>query len=183
MARFVMALLLWCGCAQAATLDGVTFPDTYPVDGQPLALNGMGLRTLTILNVRVYVAGLYLARRNRDAAQILASATPKVLLLQFLRSGTKEQIDRQFHAGEVVNCGEGACDRSDQADFDRLVAAAPAVNAGDSFTFVITAQGVGFFANGRLLARSDKPDLGRLILLGFIGGHPPSEDLKRSLLN
>ena len=181
--RIVVAFLLWCGCAQAATLAGVTFPDSYPVDGQALTLNGMGLRTLTLLNVRVYVAGLYLAQRNRDAEQILASPTPKVLLLQFLRSGSKEQIERQFKAGEIVNCGDGACDRSDQADFDRMVAAAPAVNAGDTFTFVITGHGVRFYANNRLLAQSDQPDLGHLILLGFIGSKPPSQELRKSLLN
>ena len=40
--------------ASAATLEGVTFPDTYPVEGQQLVLNGLGLRTLTFLNVRIY---------------------------------------------------------------------------------------------------------------------------------
>ena len=178
-----MALLLWCGCAQAATLAGVTLPDSYPVEGQTLTLNGMGLRTLTILNVRVYVAGLYVAQRSRDAEQILASSTPKVLLLHFLRSGSKEQIARQFHAGEIANCGDGSCNRADQADFDRMVEAAPAVSAGDTFTFVITGHGVGFYANDHLLTQSNRPDLGHLILLGFIGNRPPSEDLRRELLN
>lgn len=183
MTRIVVALLLWCGCAQAATLAGVTLPDSYPVDGQALILNGMGLRTLTILNIRVYVAGLYLARPNHDAQQILGSPTPKVLLLQFLRSGSKEQIEKQFHAGEIVNCGAGGCDPSDQADFERMVAAAPAVAIGDTFTFAITARGVRFLVNNRLLVQSDKPDLGHLILLGFLGDKAPSEDLRKGLLN
>lgn len=182
MIRILMALLLWYGSAGAATLAGTTFPDTYPVDGQSLALNGLGLRTLTILNVRVYVVGLYLAQRSRDAQQIMASNTPKVLLLQFLHSASKEQIERQFHAGEMVNCGRGGCDAADQADFDRFVAAAPAVNVGDTFTFVLSRRGVRFYANNRLLAESDKPDLGRLFLLGFIGDHPPSPDLRSGLL-
>ena len=178
----LLAVPLWAGLARSATLEGVTLPDTYPVEGQTLVLNGIGLRTLTILNVRVYVAGLYLAQRSRDAQQILASATPKVLLLQFLRSGSKSEVERQFHNGETVNCGSGGCDPADQADFDRLVAAAPAVSAGDTFTFVLTARGVRFYANNRLLAQSDKPDLGRLILLGYLGSHPPSADLRRALL-
>lgn len=147
MIRILVALVFWCNLVQAATLDGVTFPDSYPVDGQNLVLNGLGLRTLTILNVRVYAAGLYVAQRSRDAQQIMGSPTPKVLLLQFLRSGSREQIARQFHAGETVNCGDGSCDPTDQD------------------------------------VRSNKPDLGRLILLGFIGNRPPSEELRKSLLN
>ena len=150
MIRVLLALLLWIGSAQAASLEGMTFPDTYPVGGQNLVLNGLGLRTFTILNVRVYAAGLYLAQRSHDPQQILNSPTPKVLLLQFLRSGSKEQIARQFRAGEEVNCGDGSCDPADQSDFDRLVASAPAAKAGDTFTFVITKDGVRFYADDRL---------------------------------
>jgi len=147
-----------------------------------LVLNGLGLRTLTILRVRVYVAGLYVARRSGDARQIVASPGPKVLLLQFLRSGSKAQVEAQFRNGETVNCGAGGCDPDDRADFDRMVAAAPAVNAGDTFTFIVTQQGVRFYVDNRLVAQSSRPDLGRLILLGFIGSRPPTEELRRQLL-
>ncbi len=102
--------------------------------------------------------------------------------MQFLHSGSKSQVQAQFHNGEVVNCGSGGCSPEDQADFDSMVAAAPAVNVGDTFTFVMTGRGVRFYGNNRLLAQSAKPDLGRLVLLGFIGSHPPSEDLREHLL-
>ena len=183
MIRVLVALLLWCAGAQAATLGGATFPDSYPVNGQNLVLNGVGLRTLTILDIRVYAAGLYLAQHSHDAQQILASTTPKVLLLQFLRSGSKEQVERQFRAGEQVNCGTGGCDPADQSDFDRMVAAAPATKAGDTFTFIITQAGVRFYVDNNLVFQSSKADLGRLILVGFIGDRPPSEELRKSLLN
>ena len=181
--RVLLALLIWCGGVQAATLEGTTFPDSYPVEGQSLVLNGLGLRTLTVLNIRVYAAGLYLAQQSHDPQQILASSTPKVLLLQFLRSGSKEQVARQFRAGEQVNCGDGGCDPTDQGDFDRMVAAAPAAKPGDTFTFVISKAGVRFYADNSLIFQSSKADLGRLILLGFIGNRPPSEDLRKGLLH
>ncbi len=183
MIRILLLLLLSSAAAQATTtLAGAAFADTYPVDGQQLRLNGVGLRTLTILHIRIYAAGLYLAQPSHDAQQIMVATTPKVLLLQFLHSGSRSDVDRQFHNGEMVNCGNGGCNPADQADFDRLVAAAPAVNAGDNFTFIITSRGVRFYGNNRLLAESNQPDLGRLILLGFIGERPPSEDLRDHLL-
>ena len=178
----LVLLLVWCSGARAASLAGTTFPDTYPVAGQTLVLNGIGLRTLTLLEIKVYVAGLYVAQKSHDAQAIINSATPKVLLLQFLHTASREQIEKQFHTGEVVNCGDGGCNRDDQADFDKMVAAAPAVKPGDSFTFLMDAHGVRFFADKDLVAQSDKADLGRLILLGFIGSHPPSEELRRALL-
>ncbi len=183
MFRVLVILLLWTGSVRAAMVGGVTFQDTYPVNGQTLVLNGLGLRTLTILNVRVYAAGLYLAQRSHDAQQILSSPTPKVLLLQFLRSGSKEQVARQFRAGEEINCGDGGCDTADQADFDRMVAAAPEARAGETFTFIITKDGVRFYADSAMVFQSNKADLGRLILLGFIGNRPPSPELRQGLLN
>ena len=181
--RLVAAILMVsCVKGEAATLAGTSFPDVYPVPGQTLVLNGLGLRTLTILEVKVYVAGLYVAQKSHDAQAIIDSTTPKVLLLQFLHSASREQIEKQFHTGELVNCGEGGCNMADQGDFDRMVAAAPAVQPGDTFTFLMDAHGVRFYAGKALLSESDKADLGRLILLGFIGSHPPSESLRRALL-
>lgn len=182
MIRLLLALLLCSGAAQAASLAGVTLPDTLAVDGQTLALNGLGLRTLTIFHVRAYVAGLYVPQRSGDERQIVASPGPKAIVLQFLHSASKSAVERQFHTGETVNCGSGGCDPADQADFDRIVGSAPSVDVGDTFTFALTNRGVRFYANGRLLAQSSRPDLGRLFLLGFIGAHAPSEDLRAHLL-
>ncbi|MDR3533259.1 MAG: chalcone isomerase family protein, partial [Rhodopila sp.] len=145
-------------------------------------LNGIGLRTLTIFNIKAYVAGLYLAQPSHDAQQILASPGPKVIVLQFLRAGSKERVERQYRAGEMVNCGEGGCDPSDQGDFERLVAAAPAVNVGDRSIYIFTPQGVRVYANDKLIGDFANRDLAYRLLAGFIGNHPPSQELRRQLL-
>lgn len=182
--KFLFALILsWIArTAGAATLDGVTLPDNYPVDGQSLPLNGIGTRTVTIFGVRIYVAGLYLPRPSHDAEQILASRGPKVILLQFVRSGTKAQVEARYREGEANNCGKGECSPSDQADFERLVAAAPAVNSGDRSAYVFTDKGVKVFANDRLIGDFANRDLAHQLLAGFIGNHPPSPELRRHLL-
>lgn len=168
--------------AAAATLAGVSLPDSYTVNGQSLVLNGLGLRTLTIFSIRAYVAGLYLTRPSHDAQQILASPEPRVLVLKFLRSASKERIETQYRAGEAENCGHGGCAASDQTDFERLVAAAPAVVRGDTSTYVFSATGVRVFANDRLIGDFANSDLAYHLLAGFIGSHPPSPELRRRLL-
>ncbi len=181
-----LALLLTClwlpSSAMAATLAGATLPDSYVVDGQPLVLNGVGLRTLTIFRVKAYIAGLYLQRPSHDAQQILASPGPKVIVLKFLHSGSKEQIEKQFREGEERNCGDGSCAASDQADFERLIAAAPAVNVGDTSAYIFTAKRVRVMANNRLIGDFANPDLAYHLLAGFIGARPPSEDLRDRML-
>jgi hypothetical protein len=186
LARLIVLLVLLgyglASSAGAATLEGVTLPDTYTVDGRPLPLNGIGVRTLTIFHVRIYVAGLYLANPSHDAAAILASPGPKVIRLQFIHSGSKAQVEKEYREGEANNCGHGECDPSDQADFERLVAAAPAVEPGDKTTYVFTAKGVKVFANDRMIGDFADADLARHLLWGFIGSHPPSEALRNGLL-
>ncbi len=176
-------MLSWLASdAAAATLSGVTLPDSYTVGGRSLMLNGIGLRTLTIFHIKAYVAALYLPRPNHDARQILASSEPKVLILKFIRFGSKQRVEHQYREGEQENCGKGGCDPADQADFERLVAAAPAVNAGDTSTYVFTAKGVQVFANDKLIGDFANHDLAYHLLAGFIGDHPPSPVLRRQLL-
>ena len=177
------AILCWPGPrSEAATLAGVTLPDSYPVDGQKLVLNGMGLRTVTLFHVRVYVAGLYLARPDHDAQQILKSTGPKVVLMHFLHSGTKAQVQKQYVEGEENNCGDGSCAPSDKADYERLIAAAPAVAVGDRLIYVFTAGRVRVYFNTQMIADFTNPDLAYHLLAGFIGSQPPSRALRGGLL-
>ncbi len=183
--RTLAAAFVWSWLASnawAANLAGVTLPDNYPVDGHSLVLNGIGLRTLTIFRVKVYVAGLYLLQPSHDPQQILKSPGPKVILLQFLHSGSKADVEKQYRAGEARNCGDGSCAASNQADFERLVAAAPGVNVGDTSTYVFTERGVRVYANNRLIGDFADRDLAYHLLAGFIGAHPPSQELRSSLL-
>ncbi len=168
--------------ASAASLDGLSLPDTYPAAGQTLALNGIGIRTLTILHVKVYVAGLYLSQPSHDPRAIMASSGPKVILLQFLHSASKSDIEKRYREGEERNCGQGGCNPADATDFEKLIAATPAAAVGDTLTFILTSKGVRALSNNKVIGDYTNPDLATRLLAGFIGETPPSEDLKRHLL-
>ena len=166
----------------AATVGGVTFPDTYPAAGQTLVLNGMGIRTLTVFNVKVYAAGLYVAQKSGDARAIMASPGPKVILMQFLHTASKSDVEKHYREGEARNCGHGECDPADEADFNKLIAATPGAAVGDTLTYILSSRGVRALFNNRPIGEFNNPDLGLRLLAGFIGPTPPSEDLKRHLL-
>jgi hypothetical protein len=168
--------------AAAVTLEGATFPDRYVVDGQSLALNGIGVRKITIFRIRIYVAALYLPRPSHNAAEILGSSGPKVIRLQFIHSGSKAQVEKEYRDGEADNCGHGECSPADQADFERLVAAAPAVEPGDTTTYIFTDKGVKVFANKKMIGDFADVDLAHHLLEGFIGRHPPTQALRSALL-
>ena len=166
----------------AASMDGISLPDTYPLSGQNLPINGLGIRTFTFLRVKVYVAGLYLAQPSHDAQAILASSSSKVILLQFLHAASKADIVKHYREGEERNCGNGGCNPADAADFEKLIAATPAAAVGDTLTYLITSKGVRVLFNNKTIGDYNNPDLGLRLLAGFIGQTPPSEDLKQKLL-
>ena len=47
------AFLLTLSVAQAADLESVFMPDTRVVDGTQMRLNGIGLRTFSVLGIRI----------------------------------------------------------------------------------------------------------------------------------
>jgi hypothetical protein len=80
-----ICLVMALSPARAAELQGVSMPDQQDVAGIPLILNGIGLRTYSILCIRIYVAGLYLERPNHDVQATLNSPQVKLLRFTFLR--------------------------------------------------------------------------------------------------
>lgn len=182
--KYLLALAIcWLALpARAATFDDVTLPDTYIVDGQTLTLNGIGVRAYSIFRVHIYVAGLYLLHPRHDSAAILASPEPKVVRMQFIHGGSKSEVQDHYREGLANECADGGCDPADRADFERLVAAAPAVKPGDTSTFVFVGKGFRVLANDRQIGEFNNPDLAYHMLAGFIGKHPPTQELRSQLL-
>jgi hypothetical protein len=90
------AFLLTLSVAQAADLESVFMPDTRVVDGTQMRLNGIGLRTFSVLGIRIYVAGLYLEQRNGDPDMILHSQERKLIDIRFLRDVDAEDARRAW---------------------------------------------------------------------------------------
>jgi hypothetical protein len=155
--------------AHAADLEGVSMPDTRVVAGTQMWLNGIGLRTYSALGIRIYVAGLYLERRNGDPDTILHSQERKLLDIRFLRDVDAEDARKAWQESFEQNCSS-PCDL-DPRDMRRFLAAVPSVHKGVHITF-----------NGRLMGDIADPHFAELMLATFIGREPPTPRLKRELL-
>ena len=81
-ALILFAALVSLSAARAADLDGVWMPEVQSVDGKQMRLNGIGLRTYSIFNIHIYVAGLYLEHPSDNPDTILHSPESKLLDLQ-----------------------------------------------------------------------------------------------------
>jgi hypothetical protein len=79
----------------------VTLEDKITVNGQTLVLNGLGLRKKFF--IKVYVGGLYLPAKNPNPSTILASDSPRRMVMSFLYSVSKDQMCDAWAEGLEAN--------------------------------------------------------------------------------
>ncbi len=182
--RLAGTTLLLCGVAgtaQARTLAGVTMPDRLTVQGVTLQLNGMGIRSFTLLQIHGYVAGLYVPTPAHSAPALLDSAGPKLLRIQFVHAAGLSRVQGELRDGRARSCAAGCPKQEDEA-FAQLFDTAQPVRPGDVTTYLFTAQGVQVLFNNKSMAMIRNADFGRRMLDGMIGAHPPSDALRDGLL-
>jgi len=175
-----LIVMLAASGAGAAELDGVVLPDRATVGGTQLALNGIALRTYSLLRVRIYVAGLYLERPSRDAEAILDSPEKKLLAVRFLRDVDAKDARKSWEEGFADNC-VSPCHLAPN-DEARFLAAIPSMRRGDFSTLVFVPGRLTVTMDGHLVGIITNPTFERAVLATFIGPKPPTEGLKRGLL-
>jgi hypothetical protein len=176
----VMALAPF-SAVNAADLAGVTMPDMRRVDDTQVRLNGIGLRTYSILGIHIYVAGLYLEQRSDNPDSILHSPERKLLDFRFLRDIDAETARKSWREGLENNCRPPSC-YLDPRDVQRFLAEVPPVHRGDESMLVFSSKGVAVTFNGRPLGDITDPHFAEAMLATFIGPVPPTARLKRELL-
>lgn len=173
---FMAALVL---NVDAATLAGVTLPDTVQAGGKTLVLNGLGLRTKFV--VKVYVAGLYLQQKSSDANAILKTDDPKRLVMHFLRDVSRKQIVDAFDESFNNNAPEAR--KSMKADIDRLLGALEPLKEGDEMVFTsVPGTGTTFAINGKDKLTIAGPAFAPVLFSVWLGPKPPNESLKKGIL-
>ncbi|RMG45317.1 MAG: hypothetical protein D6718_07925 [Acidobacteria bacterium] len=165
--------------AQAAELAGVKMEDSVEVEGQILVLNGLGLREK--LWIDVYVAGLYLPRKMADAEEILASDTPRRMVMEFVRSVGKGRICGGWREG-LANNSPDAPESVKQA-FETLCGYMEDVAAGDRFVFTyVPGKGTEVRVKGAVKGTIPGKEFADALFACWIGPNPPGKGFKAGLL-
>ena len=163
----------------AASLAGVTLPDTATVASTRLVLNGLGLRTKFV--VKVYVAGLYLAQKSSDADAILKSDEPKRIVMHFLRGVSKNQIADAFQ--ESFRDNSPAASQQLKADIDRLIGALEPLKEQDEMVFTyVPGTGTTLAIQGQDKVTIAGAPFAQMLFSVWLGPKPPNAGLKKGLL-
>jgi len=163
----------------AASLAGVTLPDTVQVGGRTLVLNGLGLRKKFV--VKVYVAGLYLEQKSSDPSSIIKADATKRVVMQFVHGVSKSQMADAFD--ESFNNNTPDAKKTMKADIDRLLDALEPVKEGDQMVFTyVPGTGTTLTINGKEKLTIATPAFGPVLFSVWLGPKPPTADLKKGML-
>jgi hypothetical protein len=173
---FVLASML---DLQAASLAGVTMPDTAQVGSTNLVLNGLGLRTEFM--VKVYVAGLYLEQKSSDPSAIIKAGGPNKIVMQFLHGASKSQMANAFKESFSDNTPDAV--KTMQPDIDRLLGALEPMNVGDQMVFTyVPGTGTSLAINGKDKLTIAGAAFNPVLLSVWLGPKPPTANVKKGML-
>lgn len=184
LSRFLLAVavtfaVLLSGTAAAKSLGGVQFADEKTIAGKPLKLNGLGMREATVLNIDVYVAGLYVEKTSTSAKALLDADAVKHLVLKFVRDVSAKNLSKAWADGLAKNGGGPAIKKK----IKRLDGMMNAVKKGDrmSITYV-PGKGVEVKMNGKSKGTVEGKAFARWLFAIWLGPNPPNAGLKKGLL-
>ena len=167
--------------AVAKECHGINFPEQTQVQASPLMLNGLGLRQATMLKVNVYVAALYVAQKSTDANAILASNTPKKLVLHFVRDVDGADLKKAWEEGFENNAKAQL--PALKARIEKLKGWMADMKSGQQLAFTHTpGAGIEVDVNGAVQGTVEGDDFARAFLAIWLGAKPPNPGLKAGLL-
>lgn len=164
----------------AGTLKGVTMEDAIEVDGQKLVLNGMALRKKFVF--KVYVAGLYLPQKEKDAVKILNADQPRRLVMHWLRSVGTGKINDAWYEGLEDNTPNHSPELKKQ--FDTMTGMMEKVKDNDLIVFTyLPGKGTEVNVKGKVKGTIEGKAFADALFACWIGPEPgPGEGFKEDLL-
>ena len=167
----------------AAELSGVVVDDKIEAaNGQPLVLNGIGVREKLWFDI--YVGSLYLTKKSRDVAEILSKPAPWRVQLDFIYTEVaSEKLLETWREGFERNQDVGALKRLKPRIEQFYGYFSSAVVAKDQYQFdYIPDQGTQIRKNNQLVGLIPGEDFKNALLEIWLGNHPADKNLKRSML-
>jgi len=165
---------------ERSTLQGVSMARAVKFGDASLVLNGMALRKKAF--IKVYVAGLYLPRKNSDAVEILDADEPRAVVMEFLRGVSAHQLCDAWDEDLEANTPNAS--DSIEKRYETLCAAMEDVEEGDRLIFTYAPRkGTEIRVRDAAKGTVEGKDFADALFRSWLGPKPgPGKDFKRALL-
>jgi hypothetical protein len=167
--------------ASALDVGGVTIGDTATVGGQPLVLNGAGIRKRAIFNV--YVGSLYLPTKARTVDDVL-SRHPRRIQLNLMRSLSADQLIDALTDGLKQNLTPAQMQAIavQTGELAAIMKAFGAAKEGSVVTLDLVDNATKVGLDGAERGSVEGAAFNDALTKIWIGEHPVQADLKKAML-
>jgi len=180
-----VGLLGFAGIAGAqVVVEGARYDATVLLGGEPLVLNGVGVRKRFVFDI--YVGGLYVGKKASRTEELVGQPGPKRVALRFLREVEGELFVNSLHVGLKANHSEAELARW-QKQIETLTTTIKTIalaRRGDTVYFDYTPQdgtrvSVNGVTRGPLIPGDD---FYAAVLRVWLGETPADAGLKKGML-
>jgi hypothetical protein len=161
-------------------INGITFPNSYTAGSDKLVLNGGGTREKLWMDM--YVAGLYLKEKNKDASSII-SANSSMAIRIYIVSGliTSSRMIEAVEEGFVKSTsGKQDALKEKIRTFEK--AFSDQIKKGDVFDIVYSETGITVYKNTVLKTEIEGLDFKKALFGIWLGREPADDNLKKGML-
>src|SRR3990167_4074643 len=178
------ALFAFNALAAPVEIHGVKLEDTAQVHGAKLQLNGAGTRYKFV--VKVYVAGLYLAKKASTPDEVINQPGPKRLIVTMLRTIDSRELGKLLTRGVEDNMGKASMSKliPGLIRMGEIFAAQKNLVAGDQF-LIDWVPGSGTVITVKDVVQGEpfqEPEFFKALMMIWLGSSPADYKLKEALL-
>lgn len=157
------------------------FPVRVEAGGRTLRLNGWGLCEWGVFNWDLYYAALHCEQTSRSGSRLTKLDQGYQIQLHFLRELTRDQMRKAFRASAEANAGKKL--PIYRKSLNKLLTLMRTVEKGHDLRFLyLPGKGTSVSFNGKLAGTIPGADWARFFLGLYVGGKPPTQDLRKGLL-
>ncbi len=180
---FLVFMLLSNASLQAAELADVHFDEKLQLAGaeKPLLLNGLGIRYKFVF--KIYIAALYLTETGNQAEAVIASDTPKRMVMHFLYDEVpREKLVNGWDEGFENNLTEQQLNAL-KPRIDQFKGFFETMKEGEAiYLDYIPGEGTAVIVKGEKKGVVSGHDFNQALLRIWLGEEPIGEKLKQNLL-
>jgi hypothetical protein len=161
-------------------IAGVELPGRIEIEAHPLVLNGTALRKYAL--IKIYVAGLYLPRKESRPEAILAADEPRSLVMHFLKDVDADRLCEGWDSSLADNTPHPSPELQEQ--FRILCSWMEDAKDNDRLSFVYVPElGTSVRLHGRTKGPIAGKEFADALFRTWLGPKAlPGEDFKQHLL-
>lgn len=177
----MMAFFMMISLAGAAEVAGVNMPDTMKAGDSSLMLNGAGVRTKFFLDL--YVGGLYLQEKSKDAQAIIDADAPMAIRLHIISSLiTSEKMEDATREGFENATKDNTAPIAKEIE-SFISVFKEQINENDIYDFIYTpAKGVDIYKNGTYNSTTTGLAFKKALFGIWLCDKPAQKSLKEEML-